>query len=187
MAVTHDSRRAQRARRQARLAFERGRVLSALRFSWPMAVWAVASVALDPVATVAIPGVVLLLGTIGFAWRGGSWRRGAALGTIVGFVTWMLSANLRVWRFDLDCAGCDGMRECALTCVSLGLLGGVGLGLLAVRDREPVATCVAAIASTMFGGLMARGATGLYSGSGIVFAYVIGAVPCVFANARTRS
>jgi hypothetical protein len=149
-----------------------------------MALWAVASVVLDPVAAVAIPGVALLLGMIGFAWRGGSWRRGAALGSIVGFVTWVLSATLRVWRLDLGCAGCDGTKECAFTCVVLGLFGGVVLGLLAVRDREPVATCVAAITTTMFGGLMAHSATGLYSGAGIIIASAVGAVPCVFVSAR---
>jgi MFS superfamily sulfate permease-like transporter len=114
-----------------------------------------------------------------FAWRGGSWRRGAFAGVLAGLppliipsIAWTLFSGAG------HCTSCEASATmpCLIACFGTGSLVGILVGYRSICDSSPRRYGLAAMATAALGGLLGCGTTGLGGATGIVLGLVAGGV-----------
>lgn len=137
-------------RRRARRAYEAGRWQHGLRDAWPVAFLVPIAFALHGPATsvaTAISAGLLAAVLVTAAWRGGAWRRGALVGVVAGLPLFMAPSFLV--PTDAECGmacarAATPWLTCFTGCAMAALAGGLVVGLLARRDRAPLAYAASA-------------------------------------------
>ena len=123
-----------------------------------------------------------------FAWRGGSWRRGAFAGVLAGLpplvipsIAWTLSSSAG------HCSNCEtsATLPCLIACFGTGSLVGILVGYRAISDSSPRRYALAAITTAALGGLLGYGTTGLGGATGVVIGLVAGGVAGWIVAVRT--
>jgi hypothetical protein len=132
-------------RRRARRAYEHGRWHHGLRDAWPALLLVPLALALHgpaaPLAT-ALSAALLAAALVTSSWRGGAWRRGALVGVVAGLPMFLAPSFLM--PTDADCGmacarAATPWLTCFTGCAMAALTGGLVVGLLARRDRAPLA------------------------------------------------
>ena len=123
-----------------------------------------------------------------FAWRGGSWRRGAFAGVLAGLppliipsIAWTLFSSAG------HCSSCEvsATLPCLIACFSTGSLVGILVGYRAISDASPRRYALAAMTTAALGGLLGCGTTGLGGATGVVLGLVAGGVAGWIVAGRT--
>jgi len=122
-----------------------------------------------------------------FAWRGGSWRRGALAGVLAGLPPLIVPSI--VWTFTSNaghCTSCEttATLPCILACFGSGSLVGILVGYRSISDSSPHRYALAALVTTALAGLLGCGTVGLAGAVGIVVGSVVGGVAGVFVAGR---
>lgn len=173
------------AEQAIRAAYERRRVLLALRGAWPVMLVVPLGLATRGASTkVLVVGALLALALVIVRFVGGAVARAAGPGVTAGLVPLVVPAL--VMERGHACAACglgEAYWHCMLACAASGLGAGVLVGLWAAGRAAPRRTAlVAAGLATLVGGLgcSLTGAAGL---GGIALGALVG-VPGALALGR---
>ena len=138
-------------------------------------------------ATYQVAGVLATV-LAAFAWRGGSWRRGAFAGVLAGLPPLILpSIAWTLFSRAEHCSSCEvsATWPCLVACFASGSLVGILVGYRAISDPSPRRYAVAAITTAALGGLLGCGTTGLGGATGVVLGLVAGGVAGWIVGGRT--
>jgi hypothetical protein len=177
------------ALRRVQRAYERPHLHAALRALVVAGLLIVIAIGLYRVtrATYLVAGVLTTAMAV-FAWRGGSWRRGAFAGVLAGLpplivpsIAWTLFSSAG------HCSSCEvsATWPCLIACFASGSLVGILVGYRAISDPQPRRYAVAAITTAALGGLLGCGTTGLGGATGVVLGLVAGGVAGWMVAGRT--
>ncbi len=174
--------------RRARRAYERGRARAGLRRAVPFAALAalVGTTAPDIALTIALAATLAVAATAAY-WRGGVLARASRAGLWAGLPPLMVPVVMRMLHHGCEACGGPSLRLCIAVCTSMGILGGIAMGMLAAREQPHdrvrfVATAAVFAAWSGAVGCVFAGAAGLL---GMAAGLLVGGVPLV-ALARAR-
>ena len=177
------------ALRRVKRAYERPHLYAAARALVVAALLIVIAIGLYRVTRATyLVAVVLATAMALFAWRGGSWRRGAFAGVLAGLppliipsIAWTLFSSAG------HCSSCEvsATWPCLIACFASGSLVGILVGYRAISDSSPRRYALAAMATAALGGLLGCGTTGLGGATGIVVGLVAGGVAGWMVAGRT--
>jgi hypothetical protein len=176
------------ALRRARLAYERGHVLSALRGLALAGGLVVLAVGLHRTSHATWLIAAMLAATLAaLGWRGGAFRRGALAGVLAGLPPLVAPTLVFALAHGGHCPSCElgPTLPCLLTCFGTSSLVGLLVGHTASRDRSPGRYALAAIAAAALTGTLACGTTGLGGAAGVVIGLVAGGVAGWVVGERT--
>lgn len=126
---------------RARRAYERGRLLRGLGYTWPLlglipaALWLHAA----SLGRIALVAAALAIALVAAAWRGRGWARGALPGVLGGLPAFFVPYLVAPAGSSCErCAHPDAhWSTCLALCFAASLSTGVVLAVLARRDRDP--------------------------------------------------
>ena len=178
------------ALRQARRAYERAHVWSALRGVALALAFTLGAIALHRTTQatwLVAAALAATLATLG--WRGGAWRRGALAGMVAGLPVFVAPAIYFMVTHGSHCPDCamQPSLTCMLVCLGTSSLVGVAVGHIATRDPSPYRFAGGAIASALLAGLLGCGTTGVGGALGVAVGLVAGGVTGWVVANRTVS
>lgn len=176
------------ALRQARHAYERSHVTSALRglaLAVGLTLAAISLHRMSEASWLVSAGLAATLATLG--WRGGAWRRGALSGVLVGIPVFIApTLYFMATSGSGHCPDCQvaPTLPCLLLCIGTSAAAGMLVGTSASRDEFPRRFAGGAVASALLTGLLGCGTTGMAGALGVVVGLVAGSVTGWVAGAR---
>jgi hypothetical protein len=150
-----------------RRAYERGRVVHALRVTTPLLALGAFALLLDR-----RPGVMLSLGGLLFVtealfvWRGQQFGRGALAGLAGGAIP--LAFGLCMQVYGRLCGGLPMMASCTAVCGAGGLLAGLWIAWVARKQPSPLSFVLAAGASALLLGSLGCACAGAGGFAGLL-------------------
>lgn len=162
--------------RRARVRYERNRLSRALWGFAPVAaiVGPAAFVARQPSWTLAIGLGVFALGVV-LLWHGRDLRRGVLPGVAAGLVPLLFA--LCAPHVGHMCIGEGCMMVCVPACTFGGALAGLGVGIVARRQRLYGSALVAASSVALLTGAMGCACVGFAGVVGLVGGFALGVLP----------
>src|SRR5882672_5559579 len=132
-----------RLQSNVRRAYEKARLLHAVRASAPLLVLGVLVLLVDrrPVVVLGLGGLLFVAEAL-FVWRGQQLGRGALAGLAGGAIPLVFGLCMQI--FQRWCGGTALSPGCTAVCVAGGLLAGLWIAWLARRQPSPLGFVLAA-------------------------------------------
>ncbi len=182
MASTERTSLAERARR----AYERGRVLGALRRAPLPLLLACVAAAVCPYPALALGcGILLVVVFTVCLWRGEGAHEGAFAGLLAGSAVLLVPLLLTLAGHACFSGAC--WPVCRPGCIAAGLIAGLAVGAGATRRRHLVfARILAGAVVTLLVAVPACAFAGLFGILGMVAAFAATSVPAAALSVRAR-
>lgn len=180
--------RSELALRQARRAYERAHVTSAVRgiaLAIGLTLAAFSLHRMSDASWLVAAGLAATLAT--FGWRGGAWRRGSLSGVLVGIPVFIAPTLYFILTTGSGhCPDCHvaPTLPCVLLCIGTSAAAGMLVGTSASRDEYPRRFAGGAVATALLTGLLGCGTTGVAGALGVVVGLVAGSITGWVAGAR---
>jgi hypothetical protein len=163
-----------------RSAYERGRLVHALRLTAPLLLLGGFALLFDrrPAVMLGLGGLLFVTEAI-FVWRGQQLGRGALAGLAGGAIP--LAFGLCMQAYGRWCGGLPMMASCTVVCGAGGLLAGLWIAWVARRQPSPFSFVLAAGASALLVGSIGCACAGAGGFAGLLGGLLL---PVVAMRAR---